>query len=76
MLANSADGGHARGVADKTTVDSLVAHAQHCAPRIVLRLGAPSNAGDADANSQREQQESYCLQMPNAAPLFTVLRLL
>ena len=55
--ADPAYGGHAPGMADKTAIDGLIAHAQHCAPRRVLRFSAHSDAGDADANSQREQQE-------------------
>ena len=58
VAAKSARGIHALFKAYETAIRAALATVVRT-PRIVLGLGACSNADDADANSQHEQQEPH-----------------
>ena len=61
VTAKSARGFHALLKCCEAAIRAaaVVAHTVVCAPRIVLGLGACSNADHTDANSQHEQQEPH-----------------
>src|SRR5262249_41367748 len=60
VAAKSARGVHALLKCCEATIRAaIIETAVNCAPRIVLGLGACSDADDTDANSQHEQQEPH-----------------
>src|SRR5262245_1232691 len=60
VAAKSARGVHALLKCSEATIRAaIIDTAVTCTPRLVLRLGACSDADDTDANSQHEQQEPH-----------------